>query len=292
MVKTFESKTIEAKTALVRCSIPGIDYTINPYLGCQFTCVYCYASFMGRFVGKDVSDWGSYVYPKVNIVDVLKREIGRKLKNKGRGKEVLLSSVTDPYQGLEAKYKLTRGCLEVLLEFGFRGRLSILTKSPLVLRDLDLLKRFPQVTVGLTITTTDDQISRFFEKYAPPASERLKTLKKLNKTGIKTYAFIGPLLPHFVAKEEILDKLFAAIVTAGTYDIFVEHLNLAPYIRRRLFREIFSTQGDNFLPCEFYQSQGPQYRQKLEKIVRRLTQKHRLNLLKDTVIYHQEKGNG
>ena len=136
----MEVKEVQAKHILVKCGIPGIDFVINPYTGCSFACKYCYASFMGRFVGKQITDWGDYVYAKVNAPALLIKDIKR-LKNKGAGKEIFISSVTDPYQGLEVKYKLTRRCLEVLADFRFEGVVSILTKSDLVTRDIDVFKK-------------------------------------------------------------------------------------------------------------------------------------------------------
>ena len=286
MTSTFEIKEIEAKGILSKCGIPGIDFVINPYIGCRFGCKYCYASFMGRFVGKKINDWGGYVYPKINAPELLKKEVEKKLPHKGKGKEIFLSSVTDPYQGLEAKYQLTRKCLEVLADWGFEGTLSILTKSNLVTRDIDVLKRFQQAVVGLTVTSADDGISRYFEKYAPPVSERFEALKKLNLAGIKTYAFIGPLLPHFVADEAGMEKVFHKLVEAGTKDIYVEHLNLSSYIRGRLMDEMKGT--DKKIVAKFYSSQSKAYREDLEKLVKKLVDKYHMTLLLDLVIFHRE----
>ena len=281
----MDFKEITAKTILVRCGIPGIDYVINPYIGCRFACKYCYASFMGRFVGKTIYDWGEYVYAKVNAPELLKKEIKR-LKNKGQGKELFLSSVTDPYQGAEGEYKLTRRCLEILADYGFTGVVSILTKSNLVIRDIDIFKKLKHVIVGLTVTSTDDTISRYFEKNAPASSVRLKTLKILNDNGIKTYAFIGPLLPHFVAQGEELEKLFVALSKTGTKDIFIEHLNLARYIRQRLLAEMKGVDSD--IMEKFYSSQSKDYRLELEEKIRNLIKKYKMNLLLDMVIFHKE----
>lgn len=282
----LEFKEIKAKTILTRCGISGIDYVINPYIGCRFACKYCYASFMGRFVGKTIYDWGEYVYAKVNAAELLKKELPKKLRERGAGKEIFFSSVTDPYQGLEAKYRLTRGCLEVLLEFGYQGLASILTKSDMVIRDIDIFKKLKNISVGLTVTSTDDAISRYFEKYAPPVSKRLNALKVLNQNGIKTYAFIGPLLPHFVAKKEELEKIFKKLAEVGTGDIFVEHLNLARYIRNRLFEEI---KGENRAVLnKFYSSQSKNYRKQLEEIVTQLVNKYKMNLVLNMVIFHKE----
>lgn len=282
----MDVREVAAKSILNRCGIPGIDFVVNPYIGCRFACKYCYASFMGRFVGKTVADWGEYVYAKVNAPELLRQELPKKLKNKGVRKEIFFSSVTDPYQGMEAKYQLTRRCLEELLIFGFRGLVGILTKSDLVLRDTDLFKKLPRVSVGLTVTSTDDGVSRFFETYAPPSSRRIAALTTLNKEGIKTYAFIGPLLPHFVAEEDALDRLMAAIAKSGTRDIFVEHLNLSSYIRTRLMKEMKGKEKE--IVEKFYSSQSKEYRDELDVLVRRLLKRNGLRLILNQTIYHKE----
>jgi DNA repair photolyase len=281
----MDFREIQAKTILTKCGIPGIDYVINPYIGCRFACKYCYASFMGRFVGKTIYDWGEYVYAKMNAPNLLKKEI-KKLKNKGKEKEIFFSSVTDPYQGAEGEYELTRKCLEILADYGFEGVVSILTKSNLVLRDIDVFKKLKTVIVGLTVTSTDDGISRYFEKNAPGVSARLETLKVLNKNRIKTYAFIGPLLPHFVAQSQELEKLFKKLTETGTKDIYIEHLNLAKYIRLRLIKEMKDVnQG---ILQKFYSSQSRDYREELEEKIKKLIKKYKMDLLSDMVIFHKE----
>ncbi len=279
----MEVKEIYANSILIPSKLPDTDYVVNPYTGCGFGCVYCYASFMGRFVNKAITDWGKYVYIKINAPQLLSQEVTR-LKQKGRGKTILFSSVTDPYQGLEAKYKITRQCLQVLLQNHFQGTLSILTKSHLVLRDTDLLKQFPQTEIGLTITTTDDKIARFFETKAPPVSKRLETLKQLNQTGFKTYAFVGPLLPHFVTKPQKLDQLFAAIAQSGTTDIYVEHINLRPYIFNRL-KQALPTLKPPILNY-FHQAKTNKYKTQLNQLIHHLIKKHHLTLRTHQVISH------
>ena len=282
----MDIKEVKAKTILSKCGIPGIDYVINPYTGCQFGCIYCYASFMGRFIqGKTIQDWGNYIFAKVNAPELLKKEIN-KLKNRGEGIEIFLSSVTDPYQGLEAKHKLTRQCLKVLADYGFEGYVSILTKSNLVLRDIDIFKKLKHVTVGMTVTSTNDSISRYFEKYAPSATDRFKTLKKLNKKEVQTYAFIGPLLPHYVAHEEELESVFKKLQEVGTRDIFVEHLNLSGYIRGRLLKEMKNTEPE--IMDKFYSSQSKKYRKEIDKLVAKLTKKYSMKLLTGGTIFHKE----
>jgi DNA repair photolyase len=180
-------REIKVKSILTRSGIPGVDYCINPYVGCYHGCKYCYATFMKRFTGH-TDEWGSFVDVKINAPEVLQKELRR--KEKGR---VIISSVTDAYQPVEGKYKITRQCLEVLSEHQYE--VDILTKSPLVLRDIDILKRIRDIDVGITITTDDDRIRKVFEPNAPPINTRINALKRLHENGIKTYVFIGPVLP-------------------------------------------------------------------------------------------------
>jgi len=201
---------IKAKSILTRSGIPGVDYCINPYVGCFYGCRYCYATFMKRFTGHTEA-WGSFVDVKVNSPEVLQRQLQR--KKKGR---VMISSVTDAYQPIEARYKLTRKCLEVLLQYQFP--VDILTKSPLVLRDMDLFKEFNDIEVGITITTNDERIRKVFEPKAPSITARANTLKKLHDNGINTYAFIGPVLPM---NPEVLMKK----ISPYTDNIIIDRMN-------------------------------------------------------------------
>lgn len=286
-MEPFEIKEVQAKTILSRATLKDADYdySCNPYIGCRFGCVYCYASFMARMIGKQTGDWGNFVYAKVNAPELLKQEVA-KLKNHGKGKVIWFSSVTDPYQGIEAKYQLTRKCLQVLIDSDFQGKVSFLTKSDLILRDIDVLKQLHDVEIGMTITSTDDSISRYFEKFAPSVTARLAALKKLHEEGIATYAFIGPLLPHFIANKDALTKLFQSIHDAGVREIYFEFLNLSPYIRSRLKNELKDL--DPKVWNEFYASQNNEYRVTLNKLVYALVKQFGFTLRMEKTLYHKE----
>jgi len=174
----------------------GTDYSINPYTGCSHGCVYCYAPYILR----ERREWGKFVDVKINAPEVLIKEMRTKKK-----KDILMSSVTDPYQSLEKKYKITKQLLERLKNTKFV--VSILTKSTLVLRDLNLLKKM-KCEVGLTITTLDEKAAKIFEPGAPSPNERLKILSYLKISGLKTYIFFGPLLPFIsdVDLEKTIDR--------------------------------------------------------------------------------------
>jgi DNA repair photolyase len=188
-------KEIKPKTILSVSKV--YPYVINPYVGCQHNCLYCYAHFMKRFTGHK-EPWGQFVDVKVSAPDLLRVEIIK--KKTGR---VWISGVCDPYQPLEAKYKLTRQCLEILAQNNWP--VTVQTRSPLVLRDLDILKRGKEFEVGLSITTADDSIRKLFEPAAPPIKERVRALEELHQAGIKTYAMIAPILP----KADGLPKILA-----------------------------------------------------------------------------------
>jgi DNA repair photolyase len=179
-------KEIQSKTILSASKV--YDYVINPYVGCQHACSYCYAHFTKRFTGHR-EPWGLFVDAKINAADLLRVEINKKKRAK-----VWVSGVCDPYQPIERNYELTRKCLEILAENDWP--VVVQTRSPLVLRDLELLKQARYFEVGLTITTSDDSIRKLFEPYAPPIPERLRALDELHRAGIKTYAMIAPMLPE------------------------------------------------------------------------------------------------
>jgi len=276
---------IEAKTLIQKSKIPSIDYVINPYTGCMLACAYCYASFSGRLVGEPVKEWGNYVYAKKNAVELVRKELHKMPDSKRLG-TILLSSVTDPYQGLERKLRITRGILEALVETQYPGLVRILTKSPLVLRDIDLLKCLPHMEVGMTVTTTDDQVSRWLEVRAPSASRRIRALTELHSSGISTFAFVGPLLPHFVTSPERLDELFRRLALTGVREVYMEHINLKQYIRERmnpvLAREPLAIQE------AYVQARTKGYRHRLDGTIVPLLIKHGLKLRFETVVYHDE----
>jgi DNA repair photolyase len=181
------TREIQAKSILSKSGIPGADYCINAYVGCAHACVYCYATFMKRYTGR-AEPWGRFVDVKINAPEILRKQLRKTVKG-----SVMISSVTDAYQPLESKFRLTRQCLELLSESRFP--VNILTKSPLVLRDVDVIRRFEDIDVGITITTDDENMRKVFEAHAPPISARIETLRKLKEQGVRTYVFIGPMLP-------------------------------------------------------------------------------------------------
>ncbi|MBM4271264.1 MAG: radical SAM protein [Deltaproteobacteria bacterium] len=185
---------IKVKSILSRSRV--YDYALNPYVGCQHGCVYCYAKFMKRFTGHR-EKWGEFVDVKINAPELLAHEVKRK-----RIGRVWISGVCDPYQPLEKRYMITKRCLDILVEQGWP--LTVQTKSALVMRDIETLKRAHDCEVGFTITTADEKIRKIFEPGASPLGERIDALAVLHSRGVRTYAMIAPILP---GSEELVSML-------------------------------------------------------------------------------------
>jgi DNA repair photolyase len=176
-------KEVYAKTILSKSKVH--DYTINPYIGCEHGCPYCYARFMKRFTGHN-EEWGRFVDVKINAARLLQPEIGKKKPDR-----VWISGVCDPYQPMEKNItneKMPRNPIKTQLA-------NHNTKSPLVKRDLELLGKFTNTEVGLTITTSDENIRTIFEPHTPSIKDGIETLEKLHSAALKTFATIAPLLP-------------------------------------------------------------------------------------------------
>ena len=180
-------RTVEIQVKSILSKSKVYEWTINPYRGCQHGCFYCYARFMQRFTQHKES-WGNFVDAKVNAPELLVEEV--KKKKVGR---VWISGVCDPYQPVEEEYEITRRCLEVLQGNGWP--VTIQTKSPLVLRDLNLLKDFGEIEVCFSIATGNEEIRSTFEPRAPRIEERINALEILHREGVRTYVIIAPMLP-------------------------------------------------------------------------------------------------
>lgn len=202
--------TTTAKAVLVKSDLPASDYVANPYSGCPHRCRYCYASFMKRFTGH-TEEWGTYLDVKEYDSCKIPKALG--------SKTVLLSSVTDPYNPYEVKFHKSRNILELLVRSD--AHVEILSKSDLMVNDIDLLKEFRDLSVGISLNTLDDDFRKDMEPGAPSVKRRLKALEKLHSAGIPTYLFISPIFPYLTDIRAILKA------TAGNIDkVCFENLNL------------------------------------------------------------------
>ena len=186
-------KEIQVKDYLTKSNLPASDYVINPYVGCPHGCKYCYASFMKRFTGHK-EEWGTFI----DIKRCDKKINTKKLENK----TIFLSSVTDCYNQLEEKYKITRRILKELINVNCN--LNISTKSKLILRDIDLLKQMKNLTVSMSINTLDENFKNDMDN-ASPIKERLNTLRELHDNGIYTVLFMSPIFPYITKFKEIIE---------------------------------------------------------------------------------------
>jgi DNA repair photolyase len=197
------------------------DYSFNCYTGCANGCVYCYARFMQRFHPHD-EPWGQFVDVKANSEEVLARQLRRLPPG-----SVFTCSACDGWQEVEGRYRLTRQCCKMLIEAGFH--LDILTKSELVLRDLDVFKG-RDVSLGVTITTPDEAQARLWEPRAATVSARVRVLKEAKAAGLRTMVMFGPLLPMISDTAEALRELFALAGQAGADRICTDALNPRPRV--------------------------------------------------------------
>ena len=175
-------KIIYVKEYERKCELPDADYVINPYVGCTHGCAYCYAEFMRRF-SNHREPWGKFV-----DIKLCERKISHMRLN---NKTVMLSSVTDPYNHFEKKYEVTRDILKQLSKMNLT--LNIMTKSDMILRDLDILKEFNNIQVIFSFSTVDENIRQIFEHVAPSVKRRLNALKTLHDEGITTAVFLSYL---------------------------------------------------------------------------------------------------
>lgn len=213
-------KYVICRTALSRSRLPGLDYTFNPYVGCQHGCLYCYVPD----VLKLDFEWGREVYVKKNVLSILRKEAS--IKKRG---VVGVSTATDPYQPIEKDLEITRKAVEILKDAGFH--ISIQTKSPLVLRDLDLMNE--RFDVGFTVTSMNEDFRKKFEPNAPPVDERISALEEISSKGIKTWIFYGPVIPEFNDSEEEMRNI--VILAAKTNSkIIYDKLNIKPKVMKRL----------------------------------------------------------
>jgi len=267
----METKEINVKSCLTKSKLS--DYVINPYVGCQHGCKYCYATFIKRFQNIK-ENWGEFCYARVNHPELLKKELDH-----AKPGHIWMSSVTDAYQPSEGKYKLTRGILEVLANHPRKDEFSIeiLTKSALIRRDFDLIKRLNS-EIGCSINTLDANAARIIEPYASPPSERIKVLKDAQKEGIRVYGFISPIIPGITNLEEIFKELsFCGYV-------WVELLNTRPDVMARLMPAIRENFPDAVEKIEFYVNNPELYYRETEMEVRRLEKKYKL-LVKEIVVH-------
>ncbi len=245
-------KTIYTKSVLSKSNLPVCEYSVNPYVGCTHGCKYCYASFMKRFTGH-AEPWGTFLDVK----------LWPEIKNPQRyaGKELFLGSVTDPYLPQEEQYGRTRALLEQLQGSG--AKLSIATKSDLILRDLDLIKAFPDARVSWSVNTLDEDFKNDMDN-AVSIARRLAAMEAFYRAGIRTTCFVSPIFPGITDAEAIIRR-----VKGQCHLIWLENLNLRGSFKTVIMAYIQSTRP-HLLPLyqEIYNSGNRSYWETLDQQLR------------------------
>lgn len=214
--------TTPVKTYLSKSKIAGFDYVINPYIGCPHKCVYCYAEYMRKFTGHS-EEWGDFL-------DIKRCDIPLKPAKLFRTR-VMLSSVTDPYNPYEKQCELTRNILKQLLYC--QARVYILTKSDLVLRDLDIFKQMKDIEVAFSFSSAEDAFRQKAEPMAGSVANKINALKTLHENGIKTAVMIAPLFPYLTDWKKII-RLTKPYTSYYGFD----SLNMRPAYQKKVLQFI------------------------------------------------------
>lgn len=249
------------KSALSSSRLPGLDYALNPYVGCQHGCLYCYAPDY-TYISEARELWGKVIYVKQNMLEVLQREVLKKPKG-----TVGVGTITDAYQPLEAIYSLARSSIKTLLISGFK--VSVQTKSSFVIRDIDIFMKYrSRVDIGFTITVFNDKKAKIIEPCSSPPSQRIRVLRALSSNGITVWAFLGPLILWGDIKDFISDvDLILAQISGYVDHVYYDRMRLKPNIFRaeEPLRTIFIRSAKNT--------------EQLMSLVKRLCDKHGLNCI-------------
>lgn len=218
------------KSALNRVSGMPFAWSLNPYRGCVHGCHYCYARATHTYLGLNAGDdFATRIIVKLNLAEVLRRELGRP---SWQGERVALGTATDPYQPCEGRYRITRDVLEALRDAA--TPVSIVTKSTLVVRDLDVLRdlaRLPGTRVNVTITTLDPALSRLIEPVTPPPAQRLRAMRRLAEAGVPCGVYVAPVLPGLTDGDGALEALAEAAMQHGARTFWGGPLRLAPLVK-------------------------------------------------------------
>jgi DNA repair photolyase len=274
--------TLPVRSLLNRCvsrrQMP-FTWTINPYRGCEFACKYCYARYTHEFMEmRDGIAFEQKIYIKQHAADLLRQE----LRHVKPGEEIAIGTATDPYQPAEKRFEVTRGILEELARH--EGlELGIITKSNLVVRDLELLREVNdrnRLHVSLTITTMDVKLARILEPRAPRPDLRMEAVKQLAAAGIRTGISCSPVLPGITDSVKNLESVVKTAAEAGAKGIFANPLFLKPcsaaVFMPFLEKEFPKLYEDYRTRYEKHAFLPRAYHQRISELMKRLRQKHGL----------------
>ena len=271
--------TIENRSVLTRCTSKRVPFTwmINPYRGCEFGCKYCYARYTHEFMElRDSADFERRIFVKQYAASLLRQEL-KKLRH---GESIAIGTATDPYQPAERKFGITRSILEELarhegLEIG------LVTKGTLILRDLDLLKVVSQhneLSICVSVTTTDFDLARLMEPRAPRPDLRMKVVRQLNAAGVRAGVNCAPILPGITDTPAALEKLVVEASRAGAEFIFANAVFLKdcslkvflPFVEKE-FPHLAARYKNRFIDHAFL---PPEYTRRISKLMKKLCAKY------------------
>lgn len=226
------------RSALNRVSVPfGFDWSLNPYTGCVHRCTFCYVRGFERRAERPSGEaYGASIRVKTNIVEVLRRELGRR---SWRRATVAIGTATDPYQPAEGHYRLTRGCIEALADF--RTPISLITRGPMIVRDVDVLQTATaaaDVHVSISIGTLDPDTWRKTEPSTAPPKQRLRALTTLVEAGVSAGVSIAPILPGLTDSPEQIETIVRAARDAGATSLWCNTLNLRAGTREHFMEHL------------------------------------------------------
>jgi DNA repair photolyase len=234
------------KSALNRVKGMGFKWSLNPYTGCAHQCTFCYVRAFERRADRPSDDrYGSSIRVKVNVAEVLRRELGRK---SWKGELVAVGAATDPYQPAEGRFRLTRACLATMAEVG--NPFSIVTRGPMIVRDIDVLQSGSgraEVSVNFSVPTLDEKIWRFTEPHTAHPRQRLRAVRRLVDAGIRAGVGVAPILPGLSDKPELLADVVKAARDHGATHVWANVLYLRPGTREH-FLENLSRDWPELLP--------------------------------------------
>jgi len=274
--------TLEAKSILNRCTAARMPFTwtVNPYRGCEFACKYCYARYTHEFMEiRDNAEFERKIYIKQNVRWLLRQDL-KKVKAQ---EEIAIGTATDPYQPAEKRYEMTRSILEELAQHrGFN--ISLITKSDLIVRDVDLLQQIAEhntLFVNVTITTMNVQLARILEPRAPRPDLRMKAVRELNEAGIDAGVICAPVLPGITDSLPSLEMVVAETKRAGGKYIFANALHLRP-CSASVFMPFLELEFPH-LAAEYHQRYKDKaflpnsYRRRIADLLKKLRQKYHLH---------------
>jgi DNA repair photolyase len=252
-------------------------WTINPYRGCEFACKYCYARYTHEFMEmRDGAEFEQKIFVKQHAADLLRQEL-RQVK---RGEEIAIGTATDPYQPAEKKFEVTRAILEELARHSGL-EIGIVTKSNLVLRDVELLRQISKTSklfVNLTITTMNVELARILEPRAPRPDLRMDAMRRLNQAGVNSGVICAPVLPGITDSPRDLEAVVRAVSEAGGKYVFSNSLFLKPCsaavfmpFLEKEFPRLVESYRQRFKDGAFLSSS---YRKRLSQLMARLREKY------------------